>query len=72
MAKVAEVELIYSTASGANFTQNVPEPRADLTRAQALAAMNIVIAKNIFATKSGDLVGIVDARIHTSETTALA
>ena len=33
--------------------------------------MNTIIAKNVFTTKTGELVGIVEARIHTSETIAL-
>ena len=66
-----EVELVYKTSLDGQHIMNVPDPREDLTLAQATAAMNTIIDKNVFTTKTGELVGIVEARIHTSETIAL-
>ena len=66
-----EAELVYGTALDSQHTMNVQDPRDDLTLAQATAVMQTVVAKNIFATKTGDLVSISEARIHTSETTPL-
>ena len=66
-----EAELVYGTALDSQHTMNVQDPRDDLTLAQATTVMQTVVAKNIFATKTGDLVGISEARIHTSETIPL-
>ena len=66
-----EAELVFGTSLDSQHTMNVQDPRDDLTLAQATAVMQTVVAKNIFATKTGDLVGISEARIHTSETIPL-
>ena len=66
-----EAELVYGTSLDSQHTMNVQDPRDDLTLAQTTAVMQTVIDKNIFATKTGDLVSISAARIHTSETTPL-
>ena len=66
-----EAELVYGTALDSQHTMNVQDPRDDLTLAQSTAVMQTVVDKNIFATKTGDLVSISAARIHTSETTPL-
>ena len=66
-----EAELVYGTSLDSQHTMNVQDPRDDLTLAQTTAVMQTVIDKNIFATKTGDLVSISAARIHTSETIPL-
>ena len=66
-----EAELVYGTSLDSQHTMNVQDPRDDLTLAQTTAVMQTVVDKNIFATKTGDLVGISEARIHTSETIPL-
>ena len=66
-----EVELIFKTSLEGQYTMNVPDPRDDLTLAIAKAAMQTIIDKNVFMTKTGELVGIIEARIHTSETIPL-
>ena len=66
-----EAELVFGTSLDSQHTMNVQDPRDDLTLAQATAVMQTVIDKNIFATKTGDLVSISAARIHTSETIPL-
>ena len=66
-----EAELVYGTALDSQHTMNVQDPRDDLTLAQATVVMQTIVAKNIFTTKTGDLVGISEARIHTSETIPL-
>ena len=66
-----EAELVFGTSLDGQHTMNVQDPRDDLTLAQATAVMQTVITQNIFATKTGELVSISEARIHTSETTPL-
>ena len=66
------VELVFLTAAGSHHTLSIPSPVANLTLAAAHAVMDTIIAKNIFTTTGGDLVGIFAARIHTSSTVELA
>ena len=66
-----EAELVYGTSLDGQHTMNVQDPRDDLTLAQASTVMQTIVAQNIFATKTGDLVSISEARIHTSETIPL-
>ena len=66
-----EAELIFRTSLDGQFTLTVPDPREDLTLAIATAVMQTIIDKNVFMTKTGELVGIIEARIHTSETIPL-
>ena len=66
-----EAELIFKTSLDGQFTLNVPDPRDDLTLAIVTAVMQTIIDKNIFITKTGELIGILEARIHTSETIPL-
>ena len=66
-----EAELVFKTSLDGQHIMNVPDPRENLTLAEATAAMSTIIAKNVFTTRTGELVGIVEARIHTSETIAL-
>ena len=66
-----EAELIFKTSLDGQFTLNVPDPRDDLTLAIVTAVMQTIIDKNVFITKTGELIGILEARIHTSETIPL-
>lgn len=66
-----EAELVFKTSLDGQHIINVSEPLDNLTLVAATAAMNTIIQKNVFTTKTGELVGIVEARIHTSETTPL-
>jgi len=42
---------------------SILDPREDLTAADVEAAMNTIIAKNIFTSTTGDAIGILGARI---------
>lgn len=44
-------------------TVRVPDPKPDLTAEQVGAAMDTILAKNVFSTTGGDLVAMVDARV---------
>lgn len=70
MAKT--LEMVFRTSVGKETTISVPDPKDDLTLAQAQAVMSDIIAKNIFAVKGNALTERVEARIRTRETVALA
>lgn len=45
--------LSFTTSDGKVCNLNVKNPRADITRAEAVAVMEDIIAKNVFETASG-------------------
>lgn len=61
--------LIFQTAGGGRLRLSVPDPKPDLTAEQVNAAMNTVLAKNIFTTGTGNTTAILGAQIVSRETT---
>ena len=61
MAKTLQMH--FRNQSGNNVTITLPDPRADLTAAEVEAAMNTVIAKNVFQSSGGDLAQALYAEI---------
>jgi len=66
-----------TSIEGRYFTLSVDDIRADdngdptVTEAQVNALMDLVIAKNIFESANGDLVGKKDAKIVTTDTSTV-
>ncbi|MGI6093486.1 MAG: DUF2922 domain-containing protein [Veillonellaceae bacterium] len=65
------LEMVFRNNEGKETVISLADPRDDLTRAEVDVVMQDIIAKNIFLTKSGDLMQIVDARIRTRESVSL-
>lgn len=65
------LELIFQTSGGGRLRISIPDPKEDLTPAEVQAAMNTVIAKNIFTSRTGDAVAILGARIVSRDTTEI-
>jgi len=57
------LEMTFQTAGGGRMRISLLDPREDLTAAEVEAAMNTIIAKNIFTSTTGDATGILGARI---------
>lgn len=55
--------LTFTNASGRRQSITVPDPREDLTAAEVEAAMQLIIAKNVFTGSGGDLVAPFEARV---------
>jgi hypothetical protein len=66
-----EVKLLmtFSTAGGKKVSLFITDPREDLTEAEIKAAMDLIVAKNIFAPNGEDLSAVVEAKIVQTETT---
>ncbi|MCB2300238.1 DUF2922 domain-containing protein [Clostridium tagluense] len=66
-----------TSIEGKYFTLSVDDIKADengvptVTEAQVNALMDLVIAKNIFASANGNLVGKKDAKIVTTDTSTV-
>lgn len=63
--------LSFQNAAGRRTSLSLPNPKEGLTAAEVQQVMNLIIAKNVFASSGGDLVAIAGARIIAQETTEL-
>jgi len=65
------LRLTFTTAGGKTFAISIPNPRVDLQQAEAVAAMDSIIASDLFLTSSGALTGIRDIRVIDTTTNDL-
>lgn len=65
------LRLVFRNQEGKNVTISLDNPRSDVTSAEIEAAMDLVIARNIFTSSGGDLVSKQDIRIIDSTTNDL-
>lgn len=70
MAKT--LEMVFTDAAGKDIVISLLDPKDDLTATQVQTVMQDIVARNIFATKNGDLTAVGSARIRSREVTALA
>ena len=66
-----ELQLVFRCTNGNKRILVVNDPREDVTLEEATQVMQLIIDKNIFNSAHGDLVEIVEARMHTCEYTVL-
>ena len=62
-----ELQLVFRCTNGNKRILFVNDPREDVTLEEATQVMQLIIDKNIFNSAHGDLVEIVEARMHTCE-----
>jgi len=65
------MRMVFRNQAGRNVTITLDNPRDNLTAAEVEAAMDLVIARNIFTSSGGDLVSKQDIRIIDSTTNDL-
>lgn len=61
MAK--KLELVFKNASDKSVKITVDDVRENITPAEVKTAMESIVAKNVFTSTGGDLVGVQGARI---------
>ena len=61
-----ELELKFKNASGQSRTLTVKAPKDGLTQEEVDAAMNAIVAANVFTSNGGDLVEAVEGRVRTT------
>ena len=66
------LQLVFKNASGNTKLITISNPKDDLTKAQTDAAMQKIIAANVFNTVGGDLVQAVEARVVNRNVQVLA
>lgn len=57
------LRMVFENSGGKTFTITLPAPREDVTGPEIEAAMDLVIAGNIFTGTGGDLTGKRDIKI---------
>lgn len=71
MAVTQTLQMTFLTEAGTRTTISLDNPKDTLTQAEVTAAMDQVIAKNIFNTVGGDLVSKHSAQIVDTTTNVL-
>ena len=66
-----ELQLVFKCTNGKKRIIVINSPREDVTLEEATNVMQLIIDKNIFDSAYGDLVEIVEARMHTCEYSVL-
>ncbi|OQA09882.1 MAG: hypothetical protein BWY65_00922 [Firmicutes bacterium ADurb.Bin373] len=57
------LRMVFKSQAGRNVTITLDNPRSDLSSAEIEAAMDLIIARNIFTSSGGDLVSKQDIKI---------
>ena len=57
------------TFSSVKPDASVDDPREDITESEIKSAMDLVVAKNIFAPNGADIASIVEAKVVVTDTT---
>jgi predicted DNA-binding protein (UPF0251 family) len=71
LAITRTLRMSFRNEAGKTVSISLDNPKEDLTAAAVEAAMDLIIAKNIFTTSGGDLVSKYDAKIISTDTTDL-
>ena len=66
MSADTDLDLVFRNAAGKKVTLNIEEPKTGVTKAEIDAAMQVVVANNIFNTSGGDIVEAVEGRLRTT------
>ena len=66
-----ELQLVFKCTNGKKRILIINNPRENVTLEEATNVMQQLITLNVFESANGDLVEIVEARMHTCEYTVL-
>lgn len=65
------LEMVFRDSFGKEHVLTLADPKAGLTQPEVQAAMDTIISKNIFSTKTGDMIQAAEARIRVVDVTEL-
>ena len=66
------LQLVFKNASGTTKIITISNPKENLSKAETDAAMQKIVAANVFNTLGGDLVQAVEARVVNRNVKVLA
>ena len=69
MEQTKRLVMTFKTDGDRKVSLVVDDPREDISESEIKAAMDLVIAKNIFAPNGDDIVQSVDAKVVVTDTT---
>ena len=69
MEQTKRLVMTFKTDGDRKVSLVVDDPREDISESEIKAAMDLVIAKNIFAPNGDDIVQAVDAKVVVTDTT---
>ena len=69
MKQTKRLVMTFKTDGDRKVSLVVDDPRDDISESEIKAAMDLVIAKNIFAPNGDDIVQAVDAKVVVTDTT---
>ena len=69
MEQTKRLVMTFKTDGDKKVSLVVDDPRDDISESEIKAAMDLVIAKNIFAPNGGNIVQAVDAKVVVTDTT---
>lgn len=65
------LELIFVNAAGDKVTLRITDPRDDIQETEVRTVMDQIVAKDIFTSTGGSLVGVAGARLVTRDVAEL-
>ena len=69
MEQTKRLVMTFKTDGDKKVSLVVDDPRDDISESEIIAAMDLVIAKNIFAPNGGNIVSTVEAKVVVTDTT---
>ena len=69
MEQTKRLVMTFKTDGDKKVSLVVDDPRDDISESEIKAAMDLVIAKNIFAPNGGNIVATVEAKVVVTDTT---
>ena len=69
MEQTKRLVMTFKTDGDRKVSLVVDDPRDDISESEIKAAMDLVIAKNIFAPNGDDIVQAIDAKVVVTDTT---
>ena len=69
MEQTKRLVMTFKTDGDKKVSLVVDDPRDDISESEIKAAMDLVIAKNIFAPNGGNIVSTVEAKVVVTDTT---
>ena len=69
MEQTKRLVMTFKTDGDKKVSLVVDDPRDDISESEIKAAMDLVVAKNIFAPNGADIASIVEAKVVVTDTT---
>ncbi|MGL5712010.1 MAG: DUF2922 domain-containing protein [Paraclostridium sp.] len=69
MITTKRLVMTFLTGVGRKVSLSIDDPREDLTEAEVIAVMNLIVEKNIFAPHGSNFASTVEAKVVSTDTT---